>query len=267
MAVMPIVRIVILSASILFSVILLGLSAHLHSWEKKWFSHPEAFPALTIATSVLNLLNASAMIVIGITRKGAVPSMIIYEIISLSILSILFLVCGALAADRFKYNWDIDCSRISSILGHHDSLVKQAETACHEYNAITAFAFLTFILLLGYVITLLVMSSIAAFRGRPVWFTSVKEAVFFPPNQGQMAPSGAFAPQFVVAQTTGTPQPGSPTFVPQQQYVQEPMMVASPSPGPGQNIIQHQYSGQYPSHGQNRVSQSGPPQNLAMPHF
>jgi len=263
MAVMSILRLATLSASILLSVILLALSAHLHSLEKKWADRPEAFPALVIVASVFTILNSAAMIAIDLTRKGAIPLMIIYELVSLPILSVLFLAGGALAADRFKTNWDTDCSKISDIYSDYGKLARDAETACHEYNAIQAFAFLTWILLLGYAIVLLVLSCIAASRGSSVWFTSVRDAHFFPQKQGPIiSPPGQMVgtPQYVIASPHQTPvnmsPPGSPPFNPQQLYGQQPMMAASPAPG--QNAIQPQYSGQY--HGQFQGSHPATPQ-------
>jgi len=264
MAVMSILRLATLSLSILLSVILLGLSAHLHSLETQWADRPEAFPALIIVASVFTILNSATMIAIDLTRKGAIPLMIIYELVTLPILSVLFLAGGASSADRLEVNWDdTDCSMIRVIYSDYPKLARDAETACHEYKAIQAFAFLTWILLLGYTIVLLVLSCIAASRGRPVWFTSVRDAQFFPQKQGPIiSPPGQMvgSPQYVMASPHQTPvnmsPPGSPPFNPQQLYGQQPMMAASPAPG--QNAIQPQYSGQY--HGQFQGSHPATPQ-------
>jgi len=228
---MPTVRLVTLSVSILFSVILLAMSSHLVSL----FSDAEAFPLVAIAASVLTLPNSSLMIFVGIRRRGAFPSKIIYELVSLPILSILFLACGASAANSLSFTFlsAIDCSQISDL---GDELT-EAETACHEHKAIQAFAFLTWILLGAYSVVLLTLSIIASSRSKPVWFTSVKDAVFFPPKAGPIiAPPGqmaGIAPQY---QTTGnTTSPVAPT---QHPYGQQPTMVASPGPGQHQGQVQ-----------------------------
>jgi hypothetical protein len=221
MAVMPLVRLIVLSVSILFSVILLALSAHLHTSEKKLYANPEAFALVTLSASVLTLINSSVMIAVDITRRGVFTSMIIYELVSLYILSILFLAGGAMAADKLQIFSTVDCSKISDLFFdfYDGDLVKQAETSCHENNAIEAFAFLTWILLFGYATALLILSIIAASRRKPVWFTSVKEAVFFPPTTGPItAPPGQMsgtAPQYG---TGGTPH------------------MTGNAPAPGQNV-------------------------------
>jgi len=111
-------------------------------------------------------------------------------------------------------------------------------------------------LLFCYAALLLLISIIAAIRGTSVWFTSVKNAVFFAP-QNSAPPQPKMVP-VPVQMVDGTPQyfvaippqaagdPGSPVFIPQQQYEQQygqqAIMVASPVGG--QAVVQPQYSGQ-----------------------
>ncbi|TFK70786.1 hypothetical protein BDN72DRAFT_877532 [Pluteus cervinus] len=214
MGYMTITRLAVLGTTLTFAAILLALDGHLYSIEKKWLFNPDTFPLLVISASGLAFLSIPTMLIVGAIRNGAVTSMILFEIVWLQVLSILFLAGGALASQKYKENFtNIDCSEIRDLYGPRDepAFLDDLVTACHEYNATQAFCFLNWVILFLYTVTLVVFSIVASSRGKPVWFVSVKDAVFFPP-----APAGAT----IVQTPVGVVPPGAQVV----QYVQVPVV-------------------------------------------
>ncbi|KAJ7167095.1 hypothetical protein C8R46DRAFT_1219474 [Mycena filopes] len=173
---LTLVRSVVLSTSIFFAVIDMALAAALTSTSTKLFDVYFPYAATAIAASILTLLTLPAMISLERTRPGGPTSMIIVEISWLFFLSILWLAVGADAAQFQSVGFWFGCGRI----GVDDSL---DVGACQEISALEAFAFLNWIMLLGYVGTLLVMSLAAASRKHTnVWTSSVANAPFGAPT-------------------------------------------------------------------------------------
>jgi len=155
------VRLVLLGVVILFSVIVLALAAALiHTTESQGFYFTS--DALALAVSLLTLLTVTPFLVFDHIRTGFVTSKIVVELIVLGVLSILWL---ATAADTASYNlFAVGCGNDSS---------------CGEIQAIEAFSFFNWIILMGYCIALLVFSVIHSRRGHSgVWHSSVKESKF-----------------------------------------------------------------------------------------
>jgi len=163
-------RVVLLGIVVVFSVIVMALAAALiNTTEAEGFYF--IFSALALAISLLSLLTICPMLVLDHIRTGFATSRIIVELIVLSVLSILWL---GTAADTASYNsFAVDCS---------------SDNSCGEIQAIEAFSFLNWIILMGYCITLLVFSVIHGRRGNSrVWHSSVKETNF---SSRSAAPGG-----------------------------------------------------------------------------
>ncbi|KAI0031687.1 hypothetical protein K488DRAFT_51594, partial [Vararia minispora EC-137] len=162
-----------IGVSLVFSLICLGLGGHLVSAANVTVAtvfgavsgnvyYP--FTGLAVATSVIHLISVVPMIVLGFLRPGAFTSFIVVEISWLSFMWVLWLATGALAA--------------STLQGCGGS----ADTLCSEGSAITAFGFLSWIILMAYSVTLLVLSIIAHTRGQTdVWTSTVTEGFHLPP--------------------------------------------------------------------------------------
>lgn len=198
-------RVVILGASVVFSVIVLGLSAHLIALTEQSFSSYLIFCALGVATAGLTIATVPVMLFIDIMRRGAFTSMILVELIWLFVLWVLWVATAGEAVDASNLLFPTGC------VFPFDPTINQA---CHEIQAIEAFSFLAFFTLLGYTLVLLIFSSIAAARGNSVWLSSVKESRFLAPAVGAQQPMSV--PMSMPAQH---PHPsGMPSPVPVQHY-------------------------------------------------
>ncbi|EIW87105.1 hypothetical protein CONPUDRAFT_116163 [Coniophora puteana RWD-64-598 SS2] len=201
MGALGIVRIVTLSLSLLFSIIVLGLSAHLISLTLEYFNLYFVFCALGVATAVLTFFTIPVMLIVDTMRQGAFTSMVVVELPWLFVLWILWVATGALTANADVFYFPEGCIYINDI----------TQQACQEFKAIEAFAFLNFILLMIYTIAILVCAIVSATRGNDVWLGSVKtmdlgrnngtaaqppvsqyggSAVSSPPPQGPPHPTG-----------------------------------------------------------------------------
>ncbi|KAK7058061.1 hypothetical protein R3P38DRAFT_2844201, partial [Favolaschia claudopus] len=173
MAPLATIRLATLSASLIFTLIVLGIAADLTSTSLKFLNVYFTFAALGIATAVLSLLTLPLMIWLDITRPGGPTSMIIVEMPWLFFLSILWLATGAQAAQVRSIGFWFACADLGDGLDSIDA------GACHEMSALEAFAFLNWLLLMGYALTLLIMSLVAANRKQTnVWTSSVANAPF-----------------------------------------------------------------------------------------
>jgi hypothetical protein len=232
MAVLDIVRMVAFIVATVFSVIVLALSAHVTSLtEQADIPFYLTFAAMGIATALLTIFTLPVFLIIDNVRRGAVTSMIISEIVVLSILWILWLSTAGLAANAFE----IFCTFSTS-------------SGCQEIQAVEAFSFLTWLGLMAYAFVLLTFTFIAAGRGHSsVWTSSVKDTNFFAPSvqqQQQPMATGGMIPQMQM------PTGGQyPPIQPQPMFVPAPYQgvpigsqaYAPPSPAP---VTQSPYAGQ-----------------------
>ncbi|KAF8841942.1 hypothetical protein BDN67DRAFT_471233 [Paxillus ammoniavirescens] len=212
------IRIAVLASSTLFSIIVLGLAAHLLWLTLFWFNLYFIFCALGVAAAGLSLLTLPVMLVTDFLRRGAFTSMVVVELVWLSILWVLWVATAAEAVNASTYYFPYGC------IDEGDPTVLQA---CHEIQAVEAFSFLIFIILMLYTVLLLISALVAASRGDRVWLSTVKDSTFFrssnPPAQqhpmGQYSGTPAAQHQAVPQQYIGTPvQPQySGSTVPSQQ--------------------------------------------------
>ncbi|KAF9225383.1 hypothetical protein BS17DRAFT_794966 [Gyrodon lividus] len=212
------VRIAVLALSTIFSIVVLGLAAHLIWLTIQYDNYYLIFCALGIAAAVLSLVTLPVMLVTDFVRRGAFTSMIVVELVWLFILWVLWVATAGEAVSASNYYFTYGC------IYTEDPLVNQA---CHEFQAVEAFAFLNFIILLLYTVFLLISALVATSRGNGIWLSSVKESTFFPSSNPpvQQHPMGQYdntlAPQHqaVPQQYTGAPvQPQyTGSTVPSQQ--------------------------------------------------
>ncbi|KAI9466694.1 hypothetical protein BJY52DRAFT_9129 [Lactarius psammicola] len=132
------------------------------------------FAALALATSLLTLLTVIPMFVVDRYRQGAIFSYIIVEIGWLSVLWVLWLASGADAASTDQ-QFFLGSSCDFGFLGDDGGLSR----GCNEIKAITAFSFLTWLILMTYTGVLLFLAIRAQERGQRVWKMSVREDAIF----------------------------------------------------------------------------------------
>ncbi|KAI0303077.1 hypothetical protein BC826DRAFT_1101220 [Russula brevipes] len=214
-------RLVTFATTILFSVIVMCLSADLVSM----FSS-EQFSRLTLATSLLTILTVTPMLIIDKLRQGSILSYAGVEIVWPTILWVLWLTSGSYTAWKdnqfsvipaeancdFDFDYGVDVSKYNRF--------------CHEIKAVIGFSFILWILLLAYTFILLVLTLRAKERGHPAWTTSVRDGGILHPTEKPT--ESAF--QMPVAQTHIISTPYVPatqmTTIP-QSYSQTP---ATPAP-------------------------------------
>jgi len=203
MGAISIIRVAILASSTLFSLIVLGLAAHLLSLTTVYLGWYFYFSALGIATSVLSLVTLPLMLLLDFNRRGAFTSMIVVELVWLSILWVLWVATAAETVAAVNVSFPLGCIYTNSIYNQY----------CYEMQAVEAFSFLIFILFLAYTVFLLIAALVAASGGKGVWLSSVKESTFFQSSNSpaQQLPMGQYnAPQSVPQQSVQPQYTGAP---------------------------------------------------------
>ncbi|KAF8211543.1 hypothetical protein K438DRAFT_1958637 [Mycena galopus ATCC 62051] len=182
MAALALIRHIVLSVVLGFSVIVLGLSAALTSTTETYGDTYVTFAALAIATAGLTLITLPIMIALEYTQSGgAFTSMVLIELVWFSILWLLWLATGADTAQEASDTFHFSCG---------DYLNDIVKGACNQTSAIQAFSFLNWIILLAYTILILVLSIIAHNRQHTgVWKSSVRDAPFFTPAAAPVNPT------------------------------------------------------------------------------
>ncbi|KAJ4472086.1 hypothetical protein J3R30DRAFT_1028009 [Lentinula aciculospora] len=202
MAFLPILRLIVLIATTVFAVIVLGISAHLTSLSEEFLGGYFVFAAMAIAAAALTMITLPAMIGIDFIRRGAFTSMVLVELVWVFVLWVLWISAAGLTAQEQQsvFGEGNSCNYVNTDLA----------TACHEFSAIEAFSFLAWIVLMGYNITLLVYAIIGANRGNKTWTSSVAD--------GLLTPRGDTVP--VTPMSTGGGAAPSMQYPPQQQQPQ-----------------------------------------------
>ncbi|KIY71757.1 hypothetical protein CYLTODRAFT_418477 [Cylindrobasidium torrendii FP15055 ss-10] len=160
---LPLFRLVALSTASVFSLIVLGLAAHVIS-ATSTVGFYYTFNALSVATAALTLVTLPVMLVIDLLRSGAFTSMIVVELVTVGVLWVLWLASAALTADSAQYLAS-NCSAY-----YYDADIR----GCSEIKATEAFDFLIWIILLAYWAFLLTSAILHANKGnKGVWYGSV----------------------------------------------------------------------------------------------
>ncbi|KAF9245725.1 hypothetical protein BU15DRAFT_70796 [Melanogaster broomeanus] len=206
MGAISIIRIAVLASSTLFSIVVLGLAAHILSLTQQYLGSYFYFSALGIAAGVLSMVTLPLMVVLDFYRRGAFTSMIVVELVWLFILWVLWVATAAEAAVAVNFFFPFGC------IYPEYPVTNQA---CHEMQATEAFSFLIFIILLVYTILLLISALVAASRGNGVWLSSVKESTFFRSSDSPVQPLPMVRwPQYT-GSTVPSQQPHPPAGRPQ----------------------------------------------------
>ncbi|KAF5328535.1 hypothetical protein D9758_007412 [Tetrapyrgos nigripes] len=166
-------RLGVLGITIILSIIVLGITAHLTNLTTKSLGRPAPAEALALATAVLTLVFVPAMIIVDKTHKGTFFSMVVTELVVLGILCALWLATGAESAVTFIANFPDGCGPLSDF--------PNVFAVCKELQTVEAFSFINAFILLGYWSVLSICSLKAVPQcGQPkIWFTGVSEAGFF----------------------------------------------------------------------------------------
>ncbi|KAH8829781.1 hypothetical protein DL96DRAFT_1590373 [Flagelloscypha sp. PMI_526] len=230
---LPLIRTCVFGIVLVFSLIVLGLSAHIISLTTNdlqlvfGFGFYFVFSAMGIAVGLLTLISLGVMLAFGIMNKESMPVLVIFELICLSILWVLWLSTAALAATAFLGTFGALCGFINP----------SVDSACRETQAVVAFSFLTWIALFGYIANLLIFAIIAAARGNKNSFKgSVLTTNFLAP--GPEKPNGALAPQptgqsqISYFQAPGQGMQGYPPSSPPQMMYPQPMDPGPPNAAP-----------------------------------
>jgi len=168
-------RIPVFGALIVFSIIVLAVDGNLISKLSSSYSvygstftvSAPSWTKLGVAVAVLTFISLIPLLAIDILRKGAPTSFVCVELGWLGFLWIMWLATAASTAS------EVNCGGVSGI------------PICDEAQAAEAFAFLAWMILMGYWIILLVYTIIAANNGQSgIWTTSVSEADFSASEKG-----------------------------------------------------------------------------------
>jgi len=161
--VLPVMRMAVFGAVSVFGLIAFGISAHLVALAAEFTSRTRSgfggfeFAALGLATAILTLISVPPMFAISIKRRGAYTSYVVAELAWLSFLWIMWLATAGSIAKLFVI--DTGC---------------YGNGVCMEIQAVEAFGFLNWLMLLAYTITLLTASCIAHNKGHTsVWKSEV----------------------------------------------------------------------------------------------
>ncbi|KAH0837969.1 hypothetical protein J3R83DRAFT_6206 [Lanmaoa asiatica] len=197
MGVITFIRQGVLGVTTLFSLIVLAISANLISQTQQYFSITATFCALGIAVAVISLVTLPVMLVVDIIRRGAFTSMVVVELAWLSTLWILWVATAGETVSGNNLSFPFGCDYVNTLYNG----------MCQQTQAIEAFSFLNFIILLFYTGFLSVLAVIAASRGQSVWLSSVRESFDSPagPVQHPMTQYDASVPPQPQVHPTGTP--------------------------------------------------------------
>jgi len=166
-------RLVILVLVLIFSITLLGVSAHWDNVSSQIGLHVE-FADMALAISVITILTVMPMVLVDFFRSGAFTSFILVEIVWFTILWVLWLATGALTSSNAVAS-EIFSSGCDFFDVSDPALATAANDTCRQWGTLQAFEYLNFILLFIYSITLVVFGFIGSNRGEHVWTNSVRE--------------------------------------------------------------------------------------------
>ncbi|KAH7105601.1 hypothetical protein BKA62DRAFT_690272 [Auriculariales sp. MPI-PUGE-AT-0066] len=192
---------------LVFSLIVLGLSANLVSNTDKWFYHTPSWLGFTLFVAIFSLLVGVPLLVIDRIRNGAITGMVAVELAWTGILGVFWLAAAGSQAGSAIIN-ELDCSDLG--------FGGEIESQCHQFKAMEAFSWLNWLLLWGWTLALLVFSIIALTRGNKSVFTSpAGQTDYFARSSQPMVPPVQYQP------TGASYPPMQQQFSP--QYAQQPM--------------------------------------------
>jgi len=166
MGLIQIIRLAAFGTVIIFSLVVMGLTAHLDAALNEGDIY---FVNFALAISVLSQFTIIPIIIIERVCEGAITSLIIVELIWVGLLWVLWLVSGSSSATL----------GIGEFVCNQDYLSAAVWSVCNQVYAITTFSFLNWVILMGWFSTLLVFG----FRGKH-WYSSVSRTDITKRNTG-----------------------------------------------------------------------------------
>jgi len=237
------VRRVVFGVILVFGLIILGIGANfvaLTAGTRSYYSYStvSSIPAFAVATAVLTFAIVIPVLVIDFLRKGAMTSLTASELGFVGFLWILWLACASNATSGLGALTVAGCDFFYN---------SAAESFCHQYQALQAFAWLGWLVLFFYWVALLAMTLVAQSRGVNNAFMIPSTELYtnfpksthaggepkIPPSNyaaGSVTP-GTYPPQGQYPQQTYTPAP----MASQGQGFQ-PSYASSPAPPPPNTI-------------------------------
>ncbi|KAJ8516607.1 hypothetical protein ONZ45_g6100 [Pleurotus djamor] len=170
----PLVRYIVLGSSLLFSVVVLGLSANLITESNNDFRLPTLPETVGLVFSLFSMIGIATLLIVGFLRRGAITSMIATEISVLSFFWILWLALAALSTDWMNFSFLLGCQ----------NYIPRHMAFCTSLTAVQGISFVVWFALMGYSMTILIMAIVAQTRGNNVWRLSMDE-VNFSEKKGQ----------------------------------------------------------------------------------
>jgi hypothetical protein len=235
LTVVRVIRLGIFGLVSFFSILVLGLGAHIVS-VFAGAELPIDYAALGIAVSLLTLFSLIPMLVLSFMDKVLWVNMVAVEVGWLGVLWILWIATAALTNNDF-----IACGFIG--------LDTPTVISCGEVLAFQALSWLNWVLLFKYTIVLIALTIFQHVRGNRVWTAPVYQVNFFAPPPG--APGVVYEqkpgqypqqPQQYPPQQPQQYPPQQPQQYPPQQpqqyppqQPQQPGQVGYPPPAPGAN--------------------------------
>lgn len=167
---LSVTRIIIFALMLIFSMVVLGILANFTSITSSNGFYYSSF-ALGIAASLLTVILIVSSILIDRFRRGAVTSLIWFELAWTGLIWVLWLATAAA----------ITSLGIFTSCGFYN---KDVESNCRQYQTAQAFSWLLWLFSFGWFCALLVASIIAASRGHTrVWKSPVDEHPLFHAGQ------------------------------------------------------------------------------------
>ncbi|TFK96342.1 hypothetical protein BDV98DRAFT_576300 [Pterulicium gracile] len=169
---LPLIRLVVFGICIFFSLIVLALAGNAIDTMKNWGMTYRDSTAFGVAMGVLTMASLGPALVLGLLKRDAVTSKIIVELPVIGVLWVLWLACAALFGDDNNSFFRGGCA-----YGGGSRAADDSEKVCRQFGALTAFSFLTWILLTVYGVALLVLTIMATKRtgNNAPWHASVHE--------------------------------------------------------------------------------------------
>ncbi|EPT02813.1 hypothetical protein FOMPIDRAFT_1047546 [Fomitopsis schrenkii] len=156
-------RLATLIFAVICGIIVLAVGGHMISETESYADAYNDYAALGVATGVLTFVTLPVMIALDFFAS-TFTSWIAVELGWLGLLWILFLATGADAANTLN-QLDNQCDFVYNIV----------QNVCHETQVLAAFAFLAWIALAAYTVTLLVVAVLNSGASTHIWTSSVKD--------------------------------------------------------------------------------------------
>ncbi|KAJ7574650.1 hypothetical protein C8J56DRAFT_1064627 [Mycena floridula] len=233
MSFISVLRLIVLSLSLLLSLVVVGITAHILSFSTQIFISAPDFEAVALLAGALTLIAFSVSLIVGACRRGAAINWVVVELPTLHVLWIIWLAAAIRIAAWYNALFSVGCGE--------EDLTSLGITLCDEMLALEGSSFVVWIILLIYSIILGTFARIGRSRGNEVWTKSVSEATFLdrkPAVQQTFDAEYGKPQQFPLTQyNNNIAQPGSaPVAIhmpPQMQYAVTP----TPPPQMGHTVM------------------------------